>query len=137
MKMKKIKAKDVKLDHISRVNKVLCIPEDEKAMSNYGYAFYYNQLFVHDLDLCDVDRYANLNTILGYDVGITRFKALDYRLYDIGHDLIEFVGSNEDRAVLHKVIKKGKLKEIDCSKWRDFTNHHYTYSYFESGVEYK
>lgn len=135
--MKKIKAKNVKREHIDRVNKTLCIPKDEKAMSDYGYAFYYNQLFVHGLDLCDVDRYANLNTILGYDVGVTRFKALDGRLYAIGHDLIEFVGSNEDRSALHKVIENGKLKELDYSKWRDFTNSSYTYSYFEGGVEYK
>ena len=137
--MKKITSKNITTEHIEKVNYVLGIKDGEKVLSDYGYAFYYNQMFVNDLDLCDVDRYANLNTILGYDVGINKFRSLDGWLWEYGYDLMGLCGSDEDKEWLRKATqeRKRKTKDLDYSKWRNFTNCQYSYSYFENGKEFK
>jgi hypothetical protein len=141
--MNKITSKNVTTEHIEKVNHVLGIKDGEKVLSNYGYAFYYNHMFNHknenNLDLCDVDRYANLNTILGYDVGITKFRSLDGWLWEHGYDLMELCGSDEDKELLQRATRerKRKTKDLDYSKWRNFVDCKYTYSYFENGKEFK
>lgn len=137
--MKKITSRHITSEHIEKVNNVLGFKDGEKALSDYGYAFYYNQMFVHDLDLCDADRYANLNTILGYDVGINKFRSLDGWLWEHGYDLMELCGSDEDKEWLHRATqeRKRKTKDLDYSKWNDLTNRNYSYSYFENGKEFK
>lgn len=141
--MGKITSKHITSEHIKKVNYVLGFKDDEKVLSDYGYAFYYNHMFNHkdkdNLDLCDVDRYANLNTILGYDVGITKFRSVDGWLWEHGYDLMELCGSDEDKEWLRRATqeRKRKTKELDFSNWRDFTNCKYSYSYFENGNEFK
>lgn len=133
---KKITAAQLKPEHIQMVNDVIS-EANEEILSKQGYVFYYNALFVYDLDLCDADRYANLNTILGYDIGIRRFRAIDGYLYAQGGDLIELTGSEKDLQLLKNVCSRHNLKEIDCSHWRNLSKTQYTYSYFEKGKEYK
>ena len=137
--MKKITSKNITPEHIIKVNKELCVESNTQVLSCHGYAFYYHQMFNNDLDLCDVDRYANLNTILGYDVGINKFRSLDGWLWGHGYDLMEFTGSDEDKAILQRAThdRKRKAKELDYSKWKNLTNCKYTYSYFENGKEFK
>lgn len=134
--MKKVTSKTITSEQIEMVNKQIGYDAE---LSKYGYAFYYNQLFIHNLDLCDVDRYANLNTILGYDVGLIKFRSLDGWLWEHGYDLMELNGSDEDRKMLQRATqeRKRKTKDLDYSKWRDLSNINYTYSYFENGKEYK
>lgn len=45
----------------------------------------------------DADRYANLNTILGYDVGKDIFTAIDSYVWEHDYDLLELSGSKEDK----------------------------------------
>jgi hypothetical protein len=137
--MKKITSQHITPEHIEKVNNVLGFKDGEKVLSDYGYAFYYNQMFVNDLDLCDADRYANLNTVLGYDVGIVKFRSLDGWLWEHGYDLMGLCGSDEDKKWLQRATqeRKRKTKDLDYSKWNDLTNCNYTYSYFENGKEFK
>lgn len=136
--MGKIKSKDVTEEIVHEVNAYLGYDDSEKVLSDYGYAFYYNQI-QNDLDACDADRYANLNTILGYDVGIRKFRILDEYLWTHGFDLIELCGSDEDMEWLQEATKNTKTKELDFSKWRGtvksgtFTY----YAYFENGKRYE
>lgn len=137
---KKIRNKDVTPEHIKTINAVIDKPDNESPlMSNHAYAFYYNQLFIHDLDLCDVDRYANLNTILGYDVGFNKFRSVDSWLWEHGFDLMELSGTDEQKEILRRATseRKRKTKELDFSKWRNLSDVEYTYSFFENGEEYK
>lgn len=99
--------------------------------------FYYNQYFCNELDICDADRYANLNTILGYDVGIRKFRCLDRWLWENDYEIMEISGSKEDKELLQEATKKTRIKDLDYSKWTDFGKKHYTYSFFENGICYK
>lgn len=55
-------------DQIEEVNIYLEYEEGSRLLTNLGYSFYYN-LMQQNMHPADADRYANLNTILGYDVG--------------------------------------------------------------------
>ena len=132
--MKKVTSKNITPEQIEMVNKRLGYNGE---LTNHGYAFYYNQMFVHDLSLCDADRYANLNTVLGYDVGLTKFRSLDGWLWEHRYDLMELNGSDEDKKMLQRATQERNTKELDYSKWRNLSNTNYTYSYFEDGKEFK
>lgn len=135
--MRKIKSRQITSEHIKKVNKVLGVDQDERNLSDHGYAFYYNQMFIHNLDLCDADRYANLNTILGYDVGIRKFRSIDQWLWKHNYDLMELNGSDTDKVLLQEATRTSKTKALDYSKWRNLSNCHYTYSFYENGEEFK
>lgn len=62
-------------DQIEEVNIYLEYEEGSRLLTNLGYSFYYN-LMQQNMHPADADRYANLNTILGYDVGKDIFTAI-------------------------------------------------------------
>ena len=132
----KVTSKTLTEDQVKEVNVYIGYEVESKELSDYGYAFYFNQI-ANGLDLCDADRYANLNTILGYDVGVRKFRALDSWLWNHGFDLMELTGSSEDKTLLREATTKAKIKELDYSKWRNVGKKRYSYSYFENGVRYE
>lgn len=134
--MNKVTSKTITNEQIEKVNKYMNYDEGSRELSNYGYAFYYNQMN-NGLDLCDADRYANLNTILGYDVGIKKFRSLDNWLWTHQFDLIELSGSEEEKAMLQRATTETNTKELDYSKWENKSEEDYSYAYFEDGVRYE
>lgn len=135
--MRKVTSKTITPEQIEEVNECFGFEEGARDLSDAGYAFYYNQYFNNGLDVCDADRYANLNTILGYDVGIRKFRCLDRWLWENDYEIMEMSGSKEDKELLQEATKKTRTKELDYSKWTDFGKNHYTYSFFENGICYK
>lgn len=89
------------------------------------------------IDLCDADRYANLNTILGYDVGVQKFRSLDNWLWIHNFDLMELNGSNKDKELLKRATKETKTKDLDFSKWSNMESVGYVYAYYENGNRYE
>lgn len=83
-------------DQIEEVNIYLEYEEGSRLLSNLGYSFYYN-LMQQNMHPADADRYANLNTILGYDVGKDIFTAIDGYVWEHDYDLLELSGSKEDK----------------------------------------
>lgn len=132
----KTTSKNITVDQIEKVNKYIGYKEGSRNLSDYGYAFYYNQLS-RGLDLCDADRYANLNTILGYDVGIAKFRSLDNWLWTHEFDLMELCGSDKDKEILQRATKEAKTKELDYYKWTNYGKEKYSYAYFESENRYE
>lgn len=135
--MAKITSKTLTAEQISLVNQYMGYDDESRELTDYGYAFYFNQIMNNGLDLCDADRYANLNTVLGYDVGIKKFRSLDSWLWEHNFDLMELTGSEDDRKMLQRATKETKTKELDFSKWTDFGKDKYFYSYFENGIRYE
>jgi hypothetical protein len=81
------------------------------------YKFYY-YCMINNIDLCDADRYANLNTIIGYDVGKDNFEDIDSYLWgEEDYDLNELTISEEDKQLIKKVVDILNL-DVDFSKWR-------------------
>ena len=133
--MTKITGATITPEQIEQVNEYVGFSEGSRVLSDYAYAFYYNAM-CNELDTCDADRYANLNTILGYDVGICAFRSLDHWLWEQDFDLMELTGSDSDEEMLQQAAEETKTT-LCFSKWRTFNEATYTYSYFENGVEYK
>lgn len=134
--MKKVTSKNITTEQIEEANKYLGYYVGSRELSDYGYSFYFNQMN-NGLNLCDADRYANLNTILGYDVGVKKFRSLDNWLWEHDFDLMELVGSEEDKEMLKRATTETKTKELDYSKWENNEKKEYSYSFFEGGIRYE
>lgn len=82
------------------------------------FKFYYNCM-KKNIDSCDADRYANLNTVLGYDVGLENFLQIDNYLWnEKEYDLMELFGNEDSKEVIKDVANTLKL-DIDFSNWND------------------
>lgn len=80
------------------------------------FVFYYNCM-MEDIDVCDADRYANLNTVLGYDIGFENFRKIDSYLWcekDI--DLMELSGNEYSKQLIKDVVNVLGI-DIDFEKW--------------------
>lgn len=90
------------------------------------FVFYYNCM-MEDIDVCDADRYANLNTVLGYDIGFENFRKIDSYLWcekDI--DLMELSGNEDSKQLIEEAVNVLGL-DIDFSKWRNENIESYVY----------
>ena len=136
--MQYLQSENVTEKHIEKVNDELGYEEKDRNLTNFGYAFYYNQLFINNMEIADADRYANLNTIIGYDIGINNFTDIDDYLWEEkGFDLLELNGCKKDRKIIEKVAEKLNII-LDFSNWQNLKKvRYYIYSYFEDGREYK
>ena len=80
------------------------------------FVFYYNCM-MEDIDVCDADRYANLNTVLGYDIGLENFLKIDSYLWcekDI--DLMELSGNDDSKQLIEEVVNVLGI-DINFEKW--------------------
>lgn len=90
------------------------------------FVFYYNCM-ENNIDVCDADRYANLNTVLGYDIGFENFRKIDSYLWcerDI--DLMELSGNEDSKQLIEEVVNVLGI-DIDFSKWNDEEIKEYIY----------
>lgn len=76
--------------------------------------FYYKHLN-EDFSLIDIDGYANLNTLFGYDIGIEAMLQLTGYFYERGTEIIEF--DIDSKQELLDACKELGLN-LDFSKWR-------------------
>lgn len=80
------------------------------------FKFYY-YCMKNGLDVCDADRYASINTIVGYDIGLENYKKLDGYLWcEKDFDLMDLVGNDDNKEIIKDAIKVLEL-DIDLSKW--------------------
>lgn len=81
------------------------------------FRFYY-YCMKNDIDLCDADRYANLNTVIGYDVGINNFREIDGYLWcEKDYDLMDLTVSEWSKQIVMEAVVANNL-DVDFSKWR-------------------
>ena len=146
-----VTSKTITEEQIEDTNQYCGYERGTRFLCPQGFAFYYNQNRINKLDLCDADRYAHLNTIMGYDVGIDEFREIDTYVWNYDNDLLEFTGNSYDMAMVEKISEVANLN-LDFSKWRDYSEklesdfnkrkngeeveNPFTYSYFEDGIEY-
>lgn len=116
-------------DQIEEVNVYLEYEEGSRLLTNLGYSFYYN-LMQQNMHPADADRYANLITILGYDVGKDIFTAIDGYVWEHDYDFLELSGSKEDKKILEDAAEKLQMS-LDFSKWKNLSGQQYDYLFFE------
>lgn len=127
-----ISSKNITDNQIELVNKHMGYKEGSRYLTNSGYTFYYNQI-ANGMDVSDADRYATLNTILGYDIGRKTFQTVNKWAYEHSYDLLDFVGSDSDREMLQQATTETELEELDYSKWTNYQDQEsdYAYLYFD------
>ena len=88
--------------------------------------FYYN-CKENNIDSCDADRYANLNTVLGYDIGLENFRNIDGYMYcEKDYDLMDLVGTEACKEMIKEACNVTGI-EIDFSNWHDGEIKEYKY----------
>lgn len=102
------------------------ILEDE-LLDDKCYAFYYKCMKA-GLHSADADRYASLNTLLNYDIGIDNAMTIDKWMYNHHTDIFELKATdNEDKMFLALAVAELGL-DIDFGGW--ITEDYTEYSYF-------
>lgn len=91
------------------------------------YSFYY-RCFVADVHHADADRYAILNTLLSYDIGMDNARAIDGWMYEHDHEIYELGIDEYSKALVMKSVEELKLN-IDFNNW--ITEDYEYYNFFE------
>lgn len=88
---------------------------------------FYHRCMEYGIDVCDADRYANLNTVLGYDVGLENFQKIDgYLWIEKDYDLMELFGNEDGREIIENAVNVLEL-DVDFSNWNDGEIKEYKY----------
>ena len=93
------------------------------------YSFYYRCMKA-DMHFADADRYAILNTLFGYDIGMDNARAIDSWMYEHDEEIYELnATNNKDKANVALAVAELGLN-LDFSRWieEDYTE----YKFFEN-----
>ena len=90
-------------------------------------AFYY-RCMEEDMHVADADRYAILNTLFNYDIGIDNAMAIDSWMYEHNKEIYELDIDIKSKTYLALAVVELGL-DIDFSNWR--TEEYKLYTYFE------
>lgn len=90
--------------------------EDNEDLSDEFYAFYY-RCMKEDMHFADADRYAALNTLFDYDIGIDNAIAINQWMYENDEEIYELLATNkrDKKLIEHAVAERGL--NLDFSKW--------------------
>lgn len=92
------------------------------------YSFYY-RCMIKDMHYADADRYAILNTLFNYDIGMDNARAIDSWMYEHDEEIYELNAiSEEDKSKVALAVAELGLN-LDFSGWikEDYTE----YKFFE------
>lgn len=93
------------------------------------YAFYYRCMMA-DMHYADADRYAILNTLLNYDIGMDNAKAIDSWMYEHDEEIYELKATRmEDKALVALAVAELGLN-LDFSGW--IKENYAEYKFFEN-----
>lgn len=88
-------------------------------------AFYYRCMMA-DMHYADADRYAILNTLFDYDIGMENAQKIDEWMYNHDEDIYDL--KPEDKSLV--VLASAELRlNLDFSGW--ITEDYKTYKFFE------
>lgn len=113
---------------------VLCyleLDEDTKYedYTDEFYSFYY-RCKQADMHYADADRYAILNTMFDYDIGMDNARAIDQWMYWHDEDIYElYATKTEDKEKVIMAVRDMNLN-LDFSNW--ITEEYVEYKFFEN-----
>ena len=88
------KSETTLLEKKEYVKKKALIENVLSGMDDDCWEFYYKAMHDYDYDFCDVDCYAWLNTLFGYDIGAERARGINRWLYENGQDALELTAKS-------------------------------------------
>lgn len=94
------------------------------------YAFYY-RCMNEGMHCADADRYAILNTIFNYDIGMDNARAIDGWMYEHDEEIYELnPADEEDKTKVALAVAELGLN-LDFSGWIKEDYQEYKYKFFE------
>lgn len=90
--------------------------EAEYAKCDDSFFLFYARCAEAGLHFSDADRYAILNTLLGYDIGKEKARQIDGWCYEHDEEIYELDANPESKALLEQASKELGL-ELDFSGW--------------------
>jgi hypothetical protein len=87
---------------------------------------FYGRCMDNDLDIADADRYAILNTLIGYDIGIENALNIINYLWEKDIDVYDLSCDKDNKKCVQEAIKSLCIN-IDMSNWKDVSFTHYEY----------
>ena len=105
--------------HDSRMNKV----EWLESKCGHGFFsgvpecidFYYKAMHDNGMDYADADRYAWLNTLVGYDIGADYARKIDRWMYENGQEVLELTAAM--RETFETICEFELGIKLDYSRW--------------------
>ena len=91
------------------------------------YAFYYRCMNA-GMDVADADRYAILNTLLNYDIGMENAKAIDGWMYEHDEEIYELSNNQKSKQLVMLAVEELKL-DINFDGW--IKENYIEYKFFE------
>ena len=92
--------------------------DNDECMEDYTdsfYAFYY-RCMTDGMDYFDADRYATLNTLFDYDIGVDNAKAIDHWMYEHDEEIFDLNCNKNSKAMVSLAVAELGL-DIDFSGW--------------------
>jgi len=103
---------------------------DSEDLENPALYQFYKKCMDTGLDVYDADRYAILNTLFGYDVGMENARAINETLWNMNIDTFELSsGSPENRKWVEAAVEELGM-DVDFSNWQE--GEYKEYSFFSS-----
>ena len=102
----------------------LDIYDNNADLSDEFYSFYYKCMKA-DMHYADADRYAILNTLFNYDIGMDNARSIDKWMYENGEEIYELKAtSKEDKSKVALAVAELGLN-LDFSGWitEDYTEY--------------
>ena len=91
------------------------------------YSFYYRCMKA-DIHYADADRYAILNTLFNYDIGMDNAMAINSWMYEHEEEIYELSNKEEDKKLI--MLSVGELGlNVDFSEW--IKENYLAYKFFE------
>ena len=103
--------------------------EDNEEFSDELYSFYYRCMKA-DMHYADADRYAILNTLFNYDIGMDNARDIDSWMYHHDEEIYELKATSiEDKSKVALAVVELGLN-LDFSRWikEEYTE----YKFFEN-----
>ena len=102
--------------------------EDAKVdYPNELYSFYY-RCKKADMHYADADRYAILNTLFNYDIGMENARAIDSWMYEHDEEIYELNADKHSKSIISLAVAELGIN-LDFSRW--ITKDYKQYNFFE------
>lgn len=87
---------------------------------------FYNKCMENNLHLADADRYAILNTLIGYDIGVKNAMNISNYLWEDDIEVLELPYDKDNKKCVEEAINVLNI-DIDLSNWKngEFTYYEY------------
>lgn len=121
----------------NKVHKTVCdhleIDVDYNIRYDYNLYVFYHKCMKRGMHYADADRYAILNTLIGYDIGAEAASIIDSWMYEHDEEIYELTSCEKDKQLVMTAAAEHNLN-IDFTNW--LKEDYEEYKFFNQEEEY-